>query len=220
MFIIKLLFGIGSLIVLHGYLPTAILRYRWRRNVSLGPNGYRLTFDDGPSEVTDSLIDLLNRYDEPGIFFLLGYKLTQYDLSIYKGHDIACHGYHHVNFALLDPFRTVREFNQMMEAFKDQGMTPRYFRAPYGLYNLTLLYLLKKANLKVVQWDSLLGDWEVESKGVLKQRLDERATDGKVVVLHDGTEGKADTEAKWRMIEELEGFLNENTQATSTGNQF
>lgn len=210
MFIIKVCLFLAMIVLLHGYLPTLILRLLWQRNISLGSNDYLLTFDDGPSEVTSAVIDLLNNHGQVGIFFLLGNELKQYDLSIYDQHEIACHGYQHVNFALLDPIRTIKEFQKAMTAFKEKDIHLRYFRAPYGLYNLTLLYLIKRSGLQVVQWDHLLGDWRVESEGVLYQRLKNNARDGQVIVLHDGTQGSAQPQAKWHMLKELERFLDGN----------
>lgn len=88
-------------------------------------------------------------------------KLKSYDLAIYHGYQIGCHGYRHVNFALMTPFRTYKEFNKALVIFKDLGLAPSYFRAPYGLYNLTLLILIKTHGMKPFQWDFLLGDWKV-----------------------------------------------------------
>jgi peptidoglycan/xylan/chitin deacetylase (PgdA/CDA1 family) len=102
-----------------------------------------LTFDDGPSPLSTDLIKLLKKHNKKAVFFLLGQKLPSYDLGIYEGFDLGCHGYRHVNFALMGPYKTYLEFNKAMDAFKDAGINPKYFRAPYGLYNLSLLFLIK-----------------------------------------------------------------------------
>lgn len=192
----------------HGYLATAITRFFWKPDFNIEDN-YFLTFDDGPSEISHDLIELLKRNNKRAIFFLLGQKLESYDLKIYEDFEIACHGYRHVNFALLDPYRTYVEFKKARDAFRKKGLSPKYFRAPYGLYNLTLLFLLKKYHMKVFQWDYLLGDWVLEDEEILYGKIESRAKDSNILVLHDGTEGSADHGAKEQMLKELKKYLNE-----------
>lgn len=170
---------------------------------------YLLTFDDGPSEISRDLIIELNKYHKKAMFFLLGEKLSSYDLEIYNNFEIGCHGFSHINFALLGPYRTYIEFHKSIDAFRRNGLKPKYFRAPYGLYNLTLLLLIKKEKMKPFQWDYLLGDWVVEKDGVLYSKLKNKAKDKNVLVLHDGKEGKADFNAKNKMLKELVIFLDE-----------
>lgn len=113
----------------------------------------------------------------------------------------------------MGPYRTYKEFNMAMDSFRRNGLTPKYFRAPYGLYNLTLLFLIKKENMKSFQWDYLLGDWVLKKDGLLYNKLKSKARDKNVLVLHDGTEGKADPDAKDKMIKELVEFLDEERKS-------
>lgn len=189
-------------------MATLILRILWKPGFKIRDN-YLLTFDDGPSEISKELIEELNKHQKKAIFFLLGQKLDLYNLNMYKDFEIGCHGYRHVNFALLGPYRTYIEFNKAKDAFNRNGLKPTYFRAPYGLYNLTLLFLIKKENMKAFQWNYLLGDWILEKDCVLYKKLFKNAKDKNVLVLHDGTEGKADFGAKDKMLKELVKFLNE-----------
>src|SRR5260370_24821978 len=57
---------------------------RGRSSTLLGPSVYRgcrrrrsipLTFDDGPSEGTNELLDILNHYRTPATFFVCGMKV-------------------------------------------------------------------------------------------------------------------------------------------------
>ncbi|MDY6018069.1 MAG: polysaccharide deacetylase family protein [Anaerococcus sp.] len=193
-------------------MATAILRLVWKVDFPIKED-YFLTFDDGPSDLTKDLIKVLRDNEKNAIFFLLGQKLGSYDLSMYEGYQIACHGYRHVNFALMDPYRTYLEFNKAIKAFEKAGIKPKYFRAPYGLYNLTLLYLIKKSNMKPFQWDYLLGDWNLEEDNILYKKIKEKANNKHVLVLHDGTEGSAAMKAKEKMLEELTRFLNDERKS-------
>lgn len=204
-----------SLIILlflsYGYIPTFILRKLWRPDIQFSEK-YLLTFDDGPSEITKELINILDEKDQKAVFFLLGEKLDKYDTSIYKNHILGSHGYRHVNFAILSPIKTYVEFEKAMIAFKEKSITPKYFRAPYGLYNIMLIYLIKKNKMKIFHWNYLLGDWKVEEKLIIYNRIKKRANNKNILVLHDGTEGKAKSQAKYNMLKELKIFLDEETK--------
>lgn len=189
-------------------MATFILRLLWKTNLEIKDN-YLLTFDDGPSEISIDLIKNLKKHNKEAIFFLLGEKLASYNVNIYEDFEIGCHGYRHVNFALLDPYRTYKEFKKAIKSFEESAIKPRYFRAPYGLYNLTLLYLIKKANMEVFQWDYLLGDWILEEEGVLYNKIKNKAKNKNILVLHDGTEGSGQKGAKERMLKEICKFLDE-----------
>lgn len=192
----------------HGYLATAIIRLLWKPDFKI-EDDYLLTFDDGPSELTFDLIKTLKDHNKRAYFFLLGEKLDFYDLDLYKDFEIGCHGYRHLNFALTGPYKTYKEFYKAMDAFRKKGIRPKYFRAPYGLYNLSLLFLIKKEAMKPFQWDHLLGDWVLEEDGLLLDKMYSKLKDKNILVLHDGTEGKADPGAKDRMLEELVKYLDE-----------
>lgn len=208
MLFVKIVLFLLLIFLAHGYLTTFFVRLFWKEDFPI-KGEYFLTFDDGPSSLTLNLIRLLEKHQKKAIFFLLGEKLSHYDLSIYKNQTLACHGYKHVNFALLGPYRTYLEFKKAKKAFQENGIKAKYFRAPYGLYNLSLIFLIKKNGMKVFQRDYLLGDWKKEEDFVLYEKLKQRAKDKNVLVLHDGTEGAADLDAKDKMLKELEIFLNE-----------
>ena len=56
-----------------------------------------LTFDDGPSEYTDEILDILDEYEVKATFFVLakdGYE-EQYQRIVDEGHTLALHSYTH-----------------------------------------------------------------------------------------------------------------------------
>ena len=110
------------------------------------------------------------------------------------------------------------DFDKALAAFKEVGLAPSYFRAPYGLYNLTLLILIKTHGMKPFQWDYLLGDWKEEDDFVLLNKLKDKARDKNVLVLHDGTEGSADPGAKDKMLKEVRIFLDEERENKKSHN--
>ena len=51
--------------------------------------------------------------------------------------------------------------------------------------------------LKIVHWTDLVGDWELEEEKTLLDRLVKLSGPGHVLVLHDGTKGKANPLSKF-----------------------
>ncbi|MDO5754854.1 MAG: polysaccharide deacetylase family protein [Tissierellia bacterium] len=204
---VKYFFILLSIYLIYGPITALWIRKNHRGDV---PGDYRLSFDDGPTEITEELLDLLEKYEEKAYFFPLGKKVKGNEdiiRRIEKEHDLGFHGYAHINYLFSGPLKTRRDFYQGLRAFQDIGFYPKYFRGPYGSYNLYLYYLLKKEKMNIIQWDDLLGDWEEYEPGILADKLKNKAINHHLLVLHDGTEGTAGEEAKYQMIKELQSFL-------------
>src|SRR5437867_985502 len=89
---------------------SALLAYavRGRSSTLLAPSAYRgsrrrraiaLTFDDGPSEATNRLLDILNRHGVPATFFVCGMNVKRLPgvlrTTALAGHEIGNHTYSH-----------------------------------------------------------------------------------------------------------------------------
>ena len=62
-----------------------------------------LTFDDGPGEYTEKLLDILDKYDVKATFFVCGDKEEFYDLisrEFKSGHSIGLHCMHHADYLM------------------------------------------------------------------------------------------------------------------------
>src|SRR5947207_1018165 len=81
---------------------------RGRSSTLLAPSVYRgsrhrrsiaLTFDDGPSEGTNQLLEILNRYQAPATFFVCGMNVRRLPgvahATAAAGHEIGNHSYSH-----------------------------------------------------------------------------------------------------------------------------
>src|ERR1041385_1722713 len=88
----------------------ALMAYAVRRPspALLAPSVYRgsrrrrsiaLTFDDGPSEGTNQLLEILNRYKTPATFFVCGMNVKRLPAitrsTAAAGHEIGNHSYSH-----------------------------------------------------------------------------------------------------------------------------
>lgn len=99
-----------------------------------------LTFDDGPSENTKKIMDILAKYDAKATFFVTG-RNQDYNYLIKDaynaGHTIALHTYSHeysTVYASVDAyFDDLNKIGQMVK--KEIGFVPHYIRFPGGSSN-------------------------------------------------------------------------------------
>lgn len=175
------------------------------RSQILGPNWIRLpagaiqrreialTIDDGPDpQVTPRLLDLLDELGLRVTFFCVGARLeTQAPLAHEirrRGHDIENHSQHHPwYFSLLGPVRMEREIRQAQDAIAQvTGVPARFFRAPAGLRNPFLDYVLAGLDLTLASWTRRGFDTRNGNVERVHRMLTHNLAAGDILLLHDG----------------------------------
>jgi peptidoglycan-N-acetylglucosamine deacetylase len=151
-----------------------------------------LTFDDGPSESTPAILEILAQYRVPATFFQVGAnvdRLPEVARAVAAGgHDIGNHSYAHPIFC----FRSaafieddLRRAQQTIQAHT--GSVPVWFRAPYGVRWFGMGAAQRHLSLTGVMWSTIGRDWKLNSEGVF-QHLVNGASNGGILCLHDGRE--------------------------------
>ena len=100
-----------------------------------------LTFDDGPSDLTPQVLDLLDEYDAKATFFVVYKDSKEYTklLSeiVKRGHTLALHSYSHDYkkiYASVDAF--LEDFQRVYDwVYEETGQRPALFRFPGGSTN-------------------------------------------------------------------------------------
>ncbi len=149
-----------------------------------------LTFDDGPSESTKELLDLLDRYGVRATFFMCGAnvrRLPDVAQEVFcRGHEIGNHTYSHRPLYLKSPAFIEREIATAQKTFEDfLYFRPKYFRAPYGCRWFGLRQAQIRHDLLGVMWTVIGLDWKYLADQVARRIVD-RARPGGIVCLHDG----------------------------------
>jgi peptidoglycan/xylan/chitin deacetylase (PgdA/CDA1 family) len=160
-----------------------------RRGASARP-AIALTFDDGPSESTSELLQILARYGAPSTFFQCGVNVRRLPSVAREvaaaGHEIGNHSDSHALLALKSPGFIVRELTAAQDAIEHAtGVRPRYFRAPYGARWFGLRAAQQRLGLRGVMWSTIALDWKMQTAAVVS-RLLHGATRGAILCLHDG----------------------------------
>lgn len=162
------------------------------------------TFDDGPGEYTDELLDCLEENNAHATFFMLGQNVGSWESTVQRMADIGCeigsHSWDHPNLYDLSMDSVAKEFSDTDAALeKACGQKASVARAPYGNWSDDIISTVGKP---FFTWslDSL--DWSY--KDVNKdydEVMNGDLTDGSIILMHDIHEPSV--QAAIKMIPEL-----------------
>jgi peptidoglycan/xylan/chitin deacetylase (PgdA/CDA1 family) len=161
-----------------------------------------LTFDDGPSNYTAQILDVLARYDAKATFFVLGRQAAgQQELlaaMFAAGHGIANHTYSHPSLPALGKQRFTDEVLGTANVLG--GLDHGCLRPPYGAANNSVRTYAADLGYSIVTWTIDPRDWSRPGAGAIAQRVIGRAFPGGVVVMHDGGGDRSQTVAALETI--------------------
>lgn len=167
----------------------------WGPSVWRGPRERKaiaLTFDDGPSESTPRVLELLARHEAKATFFACGMhvrRLPEIARAIVDaGHEIGNHTESHAALYLKSAAFMEREIAAAQVTIEEvTGRRPELFRATYGCRWPGLRAAQKRHGLLGVMWTVIGRDWRWPGERVAERIL--HATEpGAIVCLHDGRE--------------------------------
>jgi len=172
-------------------------------------NVVALTFDDGPTQYTNQLIETLNKHNIKATFFVNAHNYSPYadenksqrDLikkAYDSGHQIASHTYNHY---LPMEVSEMKESTRKMDKFLKSiiGVTPRYFRAPGGNCEETCVKNLENLGYRVIKWDVDTLDWKNGSSGAIPQlkKFFNQKKKNYLVLMHDSVETTIKETVPW-----------------------
>lgn len=149
-----------------------------------------LTFDDGPSESTPALLEILARHEIRATFFMCGANVRRCPAVARAvasaGHEIGNHTDSHPRLSFRSPEFIYRELVLAQESIRQTtGAIPRLFRAPYGVRWIGLRSAQRRLGLLGVMWTVIGRDWRWPAQSIV-QLLIRRAANGAIMCLHDG----------------------------------
>lgn len=163
-----------------------------------------LTFDDGPGEYTDELLDCLEENNAHATFFMLGQNVGSWESTVQRMADIGCeigsHSWDHPNLYDLSMDSVAKEFSDTDAALeKACGQKASVARAPYGNWSDDIISTVGKPfftwSLDSLDWSYL--DVNKDHDAVMNGDL----TDGSIILMHDIHEPSV--QAAIKMIPEL-----------------
>ena len=146
-----------------------------------------LTFDDGPSQYTENILNTLKKYKVNATFFVIGNKVKNYQSvllrCLYDGNEIGNHTYNHKYLPKLNEQDFLLQIEKTQEVIKKYtGYTPTIMRPSYGAVNKKMKSL---TNLEIVLWNIDTLDWRYHNVQKIADKVLEKASDGAIVLMHD-----------------------------------
>ncbi len=177
-----------------------------------------LTFDDGPSQWTGQVLQLLHEHDARATFFLIGQRVRERPDGVRRiveaGHEIGSHTMTHPRLTEIGDDEVRREIQDGARAVAEVvGESPHLFRAPGFHADERVRRIVAELKLDMVSADIDPQDWQ---PGVVSHRILSavlvRCSNGCIVDLHDGyppppTRSRDDctptVEALWHLLPAL-----------------
>ena len=179
-----------------------------------------LTFDDGPSSITNSVLDILKKYNVKATFFVINsgsYNKTTLQREVNEGHTIGLHAYDH-NYAIAykDDNSYLDGIDKLRAKVKaDTGFDSHYIRFPGGSSNTISKRYSKGIMSRITKTAKQRGykyyDWNVDDDDAGRARtaddcynnvvMELRPNRSNIVLMHDFGTNKKILEALPRIIE-------------------
>ncbi len=184
-----------------------------------------LTFDDGPSENTDEILDILKQYNVKATFFIVGKEGTMAKDAmrriVEEGHTIGIHTYSHKYsqiYASMEEF--VKDFQKLQKYIYDvTGVDTLYYRFPGGSSNevsdveiTKLIDWVHSQGLEYYDWNSSADDalaLNYDAEAIVDNCIRTiRVNNAAIVLLHDAKDKNATVEALPMLIESIQAMEN------------
>jgi len=149
-----------------------------------------LTFDDGPSQYTPAILDVLRATHSTATFFELGFRQAQHPTEAAQiraeGSNIGNHTYNHPDLTKLAP----RQIQWQLA----HGPRSSCVRPPYGTTNRTVERILSRQGLREVLWTIDTRDWSRPgTKHIVKSATGPSVRAGSILLMHDGGGDRSET---------------------------
>lgn len=177
-----------------------------------------LTFDDGPTpEITNWVLDTLDKFNAKATFFCIGNNVKKYpdvfQQVISAGHSIGNHTQNHAKgwkTKTKDYLKNVEDCNKQFlntKLVNHKSQTSNLFRPPYGKITPKQGKKLLDLDYKIVMWDVLSFDWDKNtSKEDCLNNILSKAKSGSIIVFHDSV--KASKNMQYALPKVLDYFGN------------
>ncbi|KAI4124764.1 MAG: hypothetical protein LQ347_005608 [Umbilicaria vellea] len=181
--------------------PSLLIRYlqhRWPDvlwRVSTSSKVVALTIDDGPSEYTKEIMQILHSNDVTATFFIIGSQVAGHEETlqslIRNGNELGNHAMHDEpsrslsDAVLADQIKSVEKTLHVIYAAVDVDPPPKYFRPGSGFFSVRMREILRKLNYRLVlgniyPHDPQVPFWRINSSHILSM-----LRPGGIIICHD-----------------------------------
>jgi peptidoglycan/xylan/chitin deacetylase (PgdA/CDA1 family) len=158
---------------------------------------------------TPQVLAILQKHNIKATFFDVGSMVKNYpELAreeLRAGHIVGNHTLTHADLPTLTPDAIERQIQQSSDEIEQAiGVRPTFIRPPYGDVNSVALTYINSLALTIVLWSDEAQDWALPGTSVIVARILSLASNGAIILLHDGGGMRAQTvQALPTIIEQL-----------------
>ena len=152
------------------------------------PKYVALTFDDGPGQYTNSILDTLEAYQAHASFFVVGQNINDETSAVMQravglGCEIGSHTENHADLVKADANTFQQEIQQADDRILQAiGRYPYFLRPPYGDFNDDVRRHVGKP---LAFWSVDTRDWKTRNTASTVSATLNNIEDGDVVLMHD-----------------------------------
>ena len=149
-----------------------------------------LSFDDGPSEFTQQIIDLLAENDCRATFFMVGTNMDLYpDLvkAVFdSGNEVGLHTWRHNDLNQMSADAIVRNLQLCQNIVLAQtGATAKWLRPPYGRVGPSAYGACTALEMYIATWTIDSWDWKYQNAEKIYNEVIPQLANGAILLFHD-----------------------------------
>ncbi|MEK4325594.1 polysaccharide deacetylase family protein [Paenibacillus sp. FSL R7-0312] len=155
------------------------------------PQGYvALSFDDGPSQYTRQIVDILDEYGVAANFLFIGQKASRRPAEVRyaneHGMPVGSHSWDHSDMTRNSPEenrKNLERASRELESNMNSAVT--IFRPPYGAVNDELAAEAKRQHMKLLLWNRDTEDWKADNAPQVLRYFHTTDPSGGIYLLHE-----------------------------------
>ena len=197
-------------------------RTEWNYSTN-GKKTVYLTIDDGPSEMTQQVLDILDRYGCKATFFVVGHNEDYYPMiaeAFKRGHTIGLHSMtHDYAYVYSSTSAYYEDLEQIGEVVKNQiGFVPCFIRFPGGSSNAVsanytagimteLTQSVQERGYQYYDWNLSVGDGsEHTADEIAEYGMADEGNENIMLLCHDSATKQSTIDALPRIIEHYQAL--------------
>ena len=148
------------------------------------------TFDDGPSEVSERIMDAFLENGGHCTFCVQGMRLSNYEATVKRmiaeGNEIACHTYNHKKLTELSSSQIRYQLTETQkELSRIADYQIKWLRCPYGNCNKTVRSICKEYGMCIAYWYIDTEDWSTKNATSTYNTIMKKVKNGAIILCHD-----------------------------------
>ena len=149
-----------------------------------------LTFDDGPSEYTPEMLDVLAENGCRATFFLVGTHMEampeMVQLIAETDNEIGTHTWKHEHMNEQTDYYMLKNLQNCLDLTMElTGRSVQWLRPPYGIVSGSAYYACRRLGLYMVNWSIDSEDWQSRDPKKIVQTVMQQVENGAVILCHE-----------------------------------